>query len=75
MPKIEEHTKDTLWLRKGEQFLFWILHKMNLFLGICCQSNIVFSVVHVQVCVNRRSLEGGGGGGLKLNPPPRLFWL
>ena len=52
MPQILEHSKNMLRQRKGEELLFWILHKI---MEIICfsanvrQCKIAFSVVHVQV--------------------------
>ena len=49
----KEHAKNILGLRKGEEFLIWILHKI---MEIICfaanflQCNTTFSAVHVQVC-------------------------
>ena len=41
-------------LRKGEELLIWILHKImyvnNLFSDNVCQCNITYSVVHVELC-------------------------
>ena len=45
--------KNILRLRKGEKLLFWILHKIIEIIVSSFnvrQSNIAFSVVHVQVC-------------------------
>ena len=50
MPKIEEHAKNILRLRKGEERLFWILHKIMEIVSFSVyvhQCNIAFSV---QLC-------------------------
>ena len=39
MPKIEEHAKNILTLRKGEKFPFWVLHKN---MDMICFSAIMF---------------------------------
>ena len=52
MTKIEEHSKNILRLRKGQELLFWILQKITettCFSVHVHQCNIAFSVVHVQV--------------------------
>ena len=52
MPKILEPGKNILRLRKGEELLFWILHKI---MEIICfsanvlQCNIAYSIVYVQL--------------------------
>ena len=52
MPKILEPGKNILRLRKGEELLFWILHKI---MEIICfsanvlQCNIANSIVYVQL--------------------------
>ena len=47
----QEHTE----LRKGEELICWILHKItktvSYFSTNVYQGNIAFSVVHVQVCI------------------------
>ena len=53
MPNIEDHAKYILRLRKEEELLFWILHKMMEILpfsGNGHQCNIAYGVVHVQLC-------------------------
>ena len=56
MPKIKEHSKNIMRLRKGEELLFWILHKI---MDMVClsvdvrQRNVAFNVVHVQFVLNR----------------------
>ena len=56
MPKVEEHSKKILRLRKGEGLLVWILHKIVelvffFFSANVHQCNIAFSAVHAQVCL------------------------
>ena len=56
MPKIKEHSKNIMRLTKGEELLFWILHKI---MDMVClsvdvrQRNVAFNVVHVQFVLNR----------------------
>ena len=59
MPQIEEHAKNILRLRKGEEPLFWMLHKVLEIVYFSAtviknihQCNITFSFVHVQVSFN-----------------------
>ena len=53
MPNVWEHANNISRLRKEEELLFWILHKI---MEIICfssnvrQCNIACSVVHVQLC-------------------------
>ena len=52
MPQIEEHAKNILRPRKAEEVLFWVLRKImgKSYFSAVCQCNIVYSVVHVQLC-------------------------
>ena len=54
MPIIQEHAKNILRLRKGEELLFWILHKIKeIFFSrpmfINATSSLI-SVTHEQIC-------------------------